>query len=247
MGKTQFMVHSTVATSRAGIRTFAFSAETGEIAYRDRCLGHVARVDTRLLRGERRDQGRRLRMDEWARLEAASDELKRLPLFIEYTSLDPNDVLAQIEAGLLSERAGLHEPFVVWYDYLQYGALLQPGSNEYERVSQASAGFKFVAQITNQPMVTLVQLKRTAEGAEDASLTDFRDSGRIEQDHNTSLIIGGERVEGDKAPRWVKIVKQKDSESNITVPMLLTQLWGEWTYPAADRKPATESIFGSEE
>jgi KaiC/GvpD/RAD55 family RecA-like ATPase len=236
MGKTAFMVFSALQLARRGIPALVFSAETGDVSLRQRFLAAAAEVDLEALKGER---GHPLTSDEWRRVHAAAAELEALPLFLNYTALSADAVLEQVEEALLGHGYGLDHPYVVFFDYLQFGAKLASDQTEYDRVTRLSSEFKFVAKILNRPVVVLSQLRREAEGAEVPDLTWFKNSGRIEQDIDVGLILTGERVSGSKAPRKLWIVKQREGKANLAIELMLHQATGHWTLPF--RSPAASS------
>lgn len=226
MGKTQSMIHSSVSLARRGIRALVFSAETGEVSLRDRFISHVARVDSRLLRGE---LGRKLTSDEWKRLEAAEKEIADLPLYVNYEALSPDDILSQIESTLVSERADLDQPYVVFFDYLQFGAGA-PGESRFEKVTRLSSTFKYLSKIIEHPTVVYSQLSREMEGADKADLSAMRESGQIEQDADVVVQILGDRLDGEYVSRKLAIPKQREGRANVEIPMVLNMTCSEWIY-----------------
>lgn len=225
LGKTYLMTDAAYRLAAAGVPVFVFSAETGMESLRQRLLGRVAEVDTRALRGERK--GQRLTSGEWKRLEAAGDTLAKLPIYLNFTSLTADDVLLLVEGAVLRDRIPLDQPYVVFFDYLQYGPRLPGEDSDYDRISRLSSEFKAAAKLLNRPVIVFSQLVRDAEGEDTPKLTWFRGSGRIEQDLDVGVIITGERMHGDFAPRSLWFVKQREGLVG-KVDMILRQTFGRW-------------------
>lgn len=240
MGKTALLVDASVRLARQGVPVFVFSAETGEESLRNRLLGRQAHVDTRALRGERRD---RLSKAEWERLEAASEVLEALPLYLNFTAQNVDDVLLAVEDAVLRQRIPLDQPYVVFFDYLQYGARVAGEVSDYDRISRLSSEFKALAKVAGRTVVVFSQLVRDAEGEETPKLTWFRGSGRIEQDLDVGLIITGERREGDTAPRSLWVVKQREGTVG-KVDMVLQQTFGRWDSPGLAAVGAPPALLG---
>jgi hypothetical protein len=239
MGKTAFILDRAISLASRDIPAFLFSAETGELGIRDRLLANLADVDSRLLRGE---GARRLYPTEWTRLEAAAARLADLPLYVDYATQDPDQMLATIEQALLDSRVPIDSPFVTFFDYLQFG-MKAAGESKFEAVSRLSLQFKYLAKVSERPTVVLSQLRREDEG-EDGDMTSLRDSGNIEQDADTIMLLSGERIEGGTVPRRIKIPKQRDGVANMTVPVRLQQATGRFEDLAAVQ---VENPFGDEQ
>lgn len=226
MGKTAFMIEASVSTAKQGIPALVFSAETAEGGLYDRYIAHESGVDSLALRGERRDPltGELLPLtdEEWERVGEAAERLNTLPLYVNFTDINADQVLANIERVLLENGIPFDAPYVVFFDYLQFGAKLSDESN-YERVSRLSTEFKNIAKITRHPVVIFSQLVRDAEGMDAPSITMFKESGRIEQDADVAMILSGERVEGIRAPRRITVVKQREGPSQVSIEFVLRQ------------------------
>jgi replicative DNA helicase len=200
--------------------------------------------------GERYDYaGRKLPLtpEERSRLRRAKDAINARPIFVNFTAADPDKVLTEIERVLLEHGIPFDAPYVVMFDYLQFG--LKDGNEaEYDRVTRLSQTFKYCAKILQKPFLILAQLNRAAEGGE-PSISDFKSSGQIEQDADVALILWGERVDGQKAPRRLTIVKQRRSMSQITLDYILHQdiCRFEFVGRAMNEKQGLPSLTGERE
>lgn len=223
-GKTWLLVDTAVRLARQGIPVVVFSAETGARGLRNRLLANAAQVDSRVLTGELRG-----RAEEWARLEAAARELAGLRIFVDYVTADADVMARQLEQVIFGhQQLDLDESYVVLFDYLQYGTGKPGEETRYERVSRLSSESKLLAKLLNQPVVAFSQVRRETESAEEPDLTWFKESGRIEADMDVGILLTGERLQGEWAPRQAHVVKQREGQANVRLDFRLNQSYGLW-------------------
>jgi len=239
LGKTAFMVDNAVKLAMLNIPVMLFSAETARKQLRQRFLSNLAKVDLAALRGER---STKLTKAEWAALEKASEQLARLPIYTDYTSMSPGKVLDQVEDVLLRENINLTSPYVIFFDYLQFG-FREPGEeSDYERLTRLSGEFKFVAKILDRPTVLFSQLKRDKEQNDEdddvkPEMSWWSGTGAIERTIDVGLIITGARTGGMFAPRKISKVKDRDGPAPTEDRFVLHQLYGEWRSADASAVP----------
>jgi replicative DNA helicase len=117
----------------------------------------------------------------------ASDDLARLPLFIDDK---PGRTMTQVAA--LARRLHRRSPLgIIIIDYLQ---LIEPEDKNAPREQQIagiSRRLKFLAKELRVPVVALAQLNRGVELREDKRprLADLRESGAIEQDADMVMFL----------------------------------------------------------
>lgn len=233
MGKTHLFIDTVRALAEQGIYVGAFSAETGAESFRQRLLANMAQVNSLKLRGEHWEAMTRA---ELRRLEEAGERLSGLPIYTDFTTLAPEGMLRQWEEAVLTNRIPMNATAVLVFDYLQF-SLRQAGENEYEHISRSTGEFKYVAKILEKTVVPLSQLKREHEGGDKPAINWFKGTGRIESDMDGGLIITGERIDGDRAPRTITIVKQREGKANVAVDFILDQTTGRWERPASQQRP----------
>jgi replicative DNA helicase len=160
---------------------FFVSLEQARIELAERLLVCQARVDSHKLR-----KGR-LSSDDMDKLIEAGDVLRNAKLFIDDT---PQQSMLRIAANArrLKLRQGIK---VVFIDYLQ---LIEPDNRRdprQEQVAQISRRLKFLARELNIPVVALAQVNRSSEDRQEHKprLSDLRESGAIEQDADTVLLL----------------------------------------------------------
>jgi len=129
----------------------------------------------------------RLSSDDMDKLIEAGDVLRNAKLFIDDT---PSQSMLRIAAN--ARRLKLREKIkIVVIDYLQ---LIEPDNRRdprQEQVAQISRRLKFLARELKIPVVALAQVNRGPEDRQDHKprLADLRESGSLEQDADTVLML----------------------------------------------------------
>ncbi len=165
---------------------FFVSLEQSRIELAERLLCCQARVDSHKLR-----KGQ-LGSDDMQKLIAAGDQLKGprnnpVKLFIDDS---PAQGMLRISAN--ARRLKLrHDIKLVIIDYLQ---LIDPENRRdprQEQVAQISRRLKFLARELKIPVIALAQVNRASEDRQDHKprLSDLRESGSIEQDADTCMML----------------------------------------------------------
>ena len=182
VGKTAFalnIVRHMIVDERLPV--FFVSLEQSRIELAERLLAAQARVDSHKLR-----KGH-LSGDDIGKLHAAGDVLRNAQLFIDDT---PGQGMLRIAAN--ARRLKLkHDIRLVAIDYLQ---LIDPENRRdprQEQVAQISRRLKFLARELEIPVVALAQVNRSSEDRQDhrPRLADLRESGSIEQDADTCIML----------------------------------------------------------
>jgi len=170
--------------------------------------------------------------DDPERLDDAATGLAALPLWLDDQAGTINEIRARC-------RRQVHEagcaPSLVVIDYLQ---LLQPEhtkASRYEQVTELSREVKRLAVDLAVPVLALCQLNRAPEQRHDHKpvLADLRDSGSLEQDADTVLLLypapedDDEDVfaaEGLSTLAMLTIAKNRHGPTG-TVPLLFIRRW----------------------
>ncbi|MBL4691850.1 MAG: replicative DNA helicase [Magnetovibrio sp.] len=126
--------------------------------------------------------------DEFTRLVVASQELHRIPMFIDDTPALTVSAL-RTRARRLKRQ---HNLGLIVVDYLQLISP-PPGSSDgrVNEVSEITRGLKTLAKELNIPVIALSQLSRAVESRDPPrpQLSDLRESGSIEQDADVVMFI----------------------------------------------------------
>ncbi len=160
---------------------FFVSLEQSRIELAERLMCSQARVDSHKMR-----KGH-LNNEEMTKLMEAGETLSRAPLWIDDS---PGQSMLRIAANArrLKLRHGIR---LVCVDYLQ---LIEPDNrrdNRQEQVAQISRRLKFLARELSIPVVALAQLNRGLEERQghEPRLADLRESGSLEQDADTVMLL----------------------------------------------------------
>jgi replicative DNA helicase len=160
---------------------FFVSLEQSRIELAERLLCSQARVDSHRLR-----KGH-LSSDDMQKLMHAGEVLGKARLFIDDT---PGQGMLRIAAN--ARRLKLrHQIKLVVIDYLQ---LIEPDNrrdSRQEQVAHISRRLKFLARELQIPVLALAQVNRSSEdrGDHKPRLADLRESGAIEQDADTVMLM----------------------------------------------------------
>ncbi len=182
MGKTAFALNLArhIAVDE-GHPVFFVSLEQSRIELAERLLCSQARVDSHKLR-----KGH-LSSEEMKKIIAAGGELRGAKLFIDDS---PGQSMLRIGANARRLKLRHHIKLVV-VDYLQ---LVEPDNrrdSRQEQVAAISRRLKFLAKELQVPVLACAQLNRGAEDRTDhrPRLSDLRESGAIEQDADTVMLL----------------------------------------------------------
>jgi replicative DNA helicase len=182
VGKTAFVLnlarHIAVEEKQP---VFFVSLEQSRIELAERLLCGQARVDSHNLR-----KGH-LSADKMQQLIEAGGMLGKAKLFIDDTS-GQGMLRIAANARRLKVRHGIKAVFI---DYLQ---LIEPDNrrdSRQEQVAAISRRLKFLARELQIPVVACAQLNRSSEDRQDhrPRLADLRESGSIEQDSDTVMML----------------------------------------------------------
>ena len=188
VGKTAFalnLVRHVIVEEKLPV--FFVSLEQSRIEIAERLLCCQAKVDGQKLRKghlSSEDMDKILRANDALTGNARDGKVK---LFIDDT---PSQGMLRIAAN--ARRLKLrHDVRLIVIDYLQ---LIDPESRRdprQEQVAQISRRLKFLARELQLPVIALAQVNRGSEDRQDHKprLSDLRESGSIEQDADTCMIL----------------------------------------------------------
>lgn len=182
MGKTALVCNIAEAVARkSGSGVLLFSLEQSNLELAERFLCITAKVNGHDLRAGN------LTNDQKDLLVKASDQLSRLPLFIDDK---PGRTMTQIAA--MSRRLHRKSPLgVIIIDYLQLIEPEEKSTPREQQIAGISRRLKFLAKELRVPVIALAQLNRGVELREDKRprLADLRESGSIEQDADMVMFL----------------------------------------------------------
>jgi replicative DNA helicase len=147
----------------------------------------------------------------------------------------------------LRRLAARHSIRLVIVDYLQLVETTGGGArNRYEQVSEISRGIKRLAREFNVPVVVLAQLNRESEKeSRRPRLSDFRDSGSIEQDGDVILLPVRQSDEhADVQAVDLNIAKQRNGPQGVDVPLKFLRRYAKFVDPDAADANASQANLG---
>ncbi|WP_445678670.1 replicative DNA helicase [Radicibacter daui] len=178
---------------REGAPVAFFSLEMSAEQLAGRILSERAEIPSEnIRRGDLRDA-------DFLKMVQVSNELQRLPLFIDDTPA-LSITAVRTRARRLKRQSGLG---LLVVDYLQLlsGTVGGGSENRVQEVSQITRGLKAIAKELEIPVLALSQLSRQVEQREDKrpQLADLRESGSIEQDADVVMFVYREQYYLERA------------------------------------------------
>lgn len=156
-----------------------FSVEMGDVEVTGRLVSHGASVHMNQI------SRRALSADDWASFKTYRESAEVFPLYIDDR---PGLTLAHIVSTCRSQkrRTGLS---VVVVDYLQLVKSDRSNASREQQVAHISRSLKELARELDVAVVIPCQLNRRSVDRERPSLADLRESGGIEQDADTVMLM----------------------------------------------------------
>jgi len=212
IGKTAFSLNVTRhIVVEEHIPVFFVSLEQSRIELAERLLCCQARIDSHRLRQAR------LSADDMQKIIDAGETLRQAKLFIDDT---PSQSMIRIAANArrLQRRQDIR---LVVIDYLQ---LIEPENRRdprQEQVAQISRRLKYLSRELKIPVMALAQVNRSSEDRQDhrPRLADLRESGSIEQDADTVMMLHrpGRFAEGGQEDNVIEVIvaKQRNGPTDV--------------------------------
>lgn len=181
VGKTSLASDIALAFGKAGKPVLFLSQEmtAGELI--DRFVSNEGRISLEAITTGRFDD------EVTSRLVEASDQIGRLPVFIDDT---PALTLADIRAKArqVQQRNGLG---LLVLDYLQLARDDGGATHRHHQIEQISRGMKQLAKELNCAVIVLSQINRSSLQRQDGepTLADLKESGAIEEDADAVLLL----------------------------------------------------------
>jgi replicative DNA helicase len=187
IGKSAFVSNVALNVAKKGKKVHFFSIEMSREALIDRFLAAEARVQLQRLRsGE-------LTNSEFSRLVNAAGRLSEIPLYIDD---DPKQTTTIMRAKARRRKAENGLDLVI-VDYLQrIKDHREKGMSKDDYVGEISLSLRTMARELKVPVVVVAALNRNAEGRERPTLADLRESGHIEYEADTVILMSRTKEEG---------------------------------------------------
>jgi replicative DNA helicase len=182
VGKTSFALNlvRNIAVDRS-LPVFFVSLEMSRLELAERLLCCQSQVDSHKVRKAQLDS------EDFNKLVEAGEVLSRAKIFLDDA---PGQSMLRIAANARRLKTR-HQIKLVVIDYLQ---LIEPDNkreSRQEQVASISRRLKVLAKELRMPVIALAQLNRGTEDRQDhrPRLSDLRESGSIEQDADTVMML----------------------------------------------------------
>lgn len=181
-GKSAFLGNVALNMGYKNLPTVIFSMEMGKEEWGDRFLSLVTSIESN------RFSSGRIGQSQWEPIAKGIGTLSELPIFIDDA---PSISVSAIRAKVRRLIAQYGQLAMVGIDYL---GLMEgvdtDGGNLAHSIGKVTRSLKQLSRECNVPVVLLCQLNRAVEGRQNKrpTLSDLRDSGRIEED--SDVVIG---------------------------------------------------------
>jgi replicative DNA helicase len=236
MGKTAVTMCIGGHVAEQGGTVAFFSLEMPAKQLHQRNLARIGGIPL----GHIRD-GKKMTDEDWPRLTHAVSVLADLPMLVDDTAgLSLPEIVSRSRA--IKRRHGLS---LVIVDYL---GLMTGGTEERQdlRIGSYSAGLKGLAKQLGVPVIALAQLNRAVEQRPNKrpTMADLRDSGAIEQDADTILLLYRDEVYNpdsmERGTAEIIIGKQRNG------PIGPVRLTFHGQYTKFDNFAGVQSFYGGE-
>jgi replicative DNA helicase len=169
------------AAHTGSVPTLVFSVEMPSTELMVRAICSEAGLDLQLVRSGF------FKQQDLNTVSMAAQKLTKAPLYLDDT---PGLTVAQFRSRARRAKTA-HGLGLIVVDYLQFmhGSSKRAGESRALEVSEISKAIKTVAKELNIPIIALAQLNRDADEGSKPKLSNLRESGSIEQDADTVLLI----------------------------------------------------------
>ncbi len=180
MGKSALMLSMIHNMAVKNVPSVIFSLEMTKEQLIMRLLSSMTKIPMQNLRSGM------ITDDQIQALKDATEELKKLPIYV-----DDTPALSISELRIRARRIKMEKDIkIVAVDYLQL-LRAREKNNRQEEVAEISRNLKALAKELNIPVLALAQLSRQIEqrGDKKPQLADLRESGQIEQDADIIMFL----------------------------------------------------------
>lgn len=207
VGKTIFGAHLADVTSMAGKPALFVSLEQSRHELALRLLAKHSGVNAFKIRGGS------ISNDDKTAILFAAEKMRGAALCWDDC---PTQTIGRIaaQARRMKSKYGL-ELLVV--DYLQLMESANKRQKRHEAVGEISRGLKLLSRDLNVPVVAMAQLNRDSEAERrEPRLSDLRESGSIEQDADTVILMHLPTAEPGSAMSQIKLLIRKQRNGPLT-------------------------------
>lgn len=240
MGKSALAMDIALNVARAGGGVLFASLEMPSEQLVDRAISSLGRIPHEQVRSGR------LPDEAWPRITSSIAAINELQIRIDD---DPGLTLSALRARGRRVRREIGNLALVVVDYLQLMTAPKADSRR-EQVDALSRGLKLMAKDLKVPMLVLAQLNRAVEQRSNKRpiLSDLRESGSIEQDADTVLLLYRPSVYGKSQPGrpdFTEVIVGK--QRNGPIGSVWLQFQGAYSSFVSSERPAKDDLEPSPE
>lgn len=177
VGKSALANQIAKAIAKAGFKVGLFNLEMIEEQIYERNLASESGIDLKRIKNAKSFLG-----DEQKRIAKANEEIEKLNIVVSTSAKTDLDIKAECR----------HQNFdIIFIDYLQLIEYHERCESKNVEVGKISRSLKQLAMELKRPIVVLSQLNRssTYTASKEPTMAELRDSGAIEQDASTVILM----------------------------------------------------------
>jgi len=176
-GKSSLLATIALHAAQRGKHVKLFSLEMSGPQVAQRILSQLSKIPAhRIMQGQ-------MSHDEWEQLDTAKNDFGELPIII----CD----MGAIKINQIRTESRRQPADVIMVDYIQLANADKPQQSRVLDVGEVTRGLKALAMELDIPLFAAAQLSRAVDGRGDKRpvLSDLRESGSIEQDSDSVVMI----------------------------------------------------------
>ena len=229
VGKSSLAQQLCLNVASQGYAAAMFSQEMTCQEMTDRAIANLGRLGMgRIQTGKLVDAD-----DDWARLTAAVEKMRGMPLFFdEQPALTLQEIAAK--ARILKRR---HDLKLLVIDYIQLCGSSSQKLSRHHQLEELSRGLKVLAKTLNITILTLSQLNREVEKRTSGRpiMADLKESGAIEEDADVVMLMWRHQQSETHTIVGMDMPKNRQGRTGEVALHFegAVQRWGESTAPLA--------------
>lgn len=204
VGKSAFVSQIALNIAESKKKVQYYSMEMSNVQVLQRIISRLGGLDFKRVRMAESFLG-----EESLRFQDAEEKIKYLSNYIRICD-DSGKTVGEIK----NECKYIDDLGVIIIDYLQLMRPERSFQNRTQEVGTISRGLKQMAAELHVPVIVLSQLNRASEGRQgkEPNMSDLRESGDIEQDCNTILMLWNKN-DDDLSIKGLKVEKARQGQT----------------------------------
>lgn len=122
----------------------------------------------------------------------------------------------RVSSGQIDTMIKTHRPGLVVVDHIQFLALKEEASTDYERLNLAVANLHTMAAVNQVPIIAISHVAKTRSGKDgQADANDIKGTANIEQDADIGFILNRTTEQRQGGEFTIKCFKQRDKHPTV--------------------------------